>query len=183
MWENGRSALTITSGEELLHFDLGTVVIAHTTYTVLTGYEGTDRCWWCGGEPHKDKRGRPAHFCWGHGRIYDEHFNWNHASFEARKRAGYCCENCGRPESVLEGAGQTDLEVHHIVPLNGQDRFYSAYNLPFNLIALCHKCHLLVAAVMRGAAAVRRLEIKQAEGDVFRLAAAAGQGMFAEMVK
>lgn len=77
--------------------------------------------------------------------------------------------------------GMTNLQVHHIVPLNGQGRYYSAYNLPWNLIVFCTTCHLLIAAVMRGAAAVRRFD--EQRQDVFRLAASAGQGMFAEMVK
>lgn len=181
MWETGRSALTITSGEELLRFDLGEITIGHTTYTVLTGWEGTDRCWWCGGEPHKNKRGRPSHFCWGHGGLYDDSFNWNLAASGALKRADYRCENCGKAENHVMRHGMTNLQVHHIVPLNGQGRYYSAYNLPWNLIVFCTTCHLLIAAVMRGAAAVRRFD--EQRQDVFRLAASAGQGMFAEMVK
>lgn len=171
------NALDITSGEELLRFDMGEITIAHTTYTVLTGYEGTDKCWWCGSEPHRGKRGRPSHFCWGHGRLYDKHFNWNAASSWALERAGHKCENCGANEMHVGFYKQTNLEVHHIVPLNGAPRFYSAFNLPWNLIALCHKCHLLIAAVMRGAAAIRRMELKRMEGDAFRLAGIRGQAV------
>jgi len=179
----GRSALTITSGEELLRFDLGEITIGHTTYTVLTGFEGTSRCWWCGGEPHRNKKGPASHFCRGHGKLYHAAFNWNYASFDALERAGHRCENCGAREIHNGQYGMTNLEVHHIVPLNGKERFYSAYNLPWNLICLDHDCHLLIGAVMRGAAAVRRMEQKQFDGDVFRLAASAGQGMFEGMME
>ena len=45
------SALDIVSAEELVRFDLGTVLINRRSYTILTGYEGPVRqCFWCGGE-------------------------------------------------------------------------------------------------------------------------------------
>lgn len=33
------------------------------------------------------------------------------------------------------------LEVHHRVPMNGEDRQYSILNLPYNLVVLCPDCH------------------------------------------
>jgi 5-methylcytosine-specific restriction endonuclease McrA len=43
------------------------------------------------------------------------------------------------------------LEVHHIVPLStiGYRPEFSAYHLPWNLVALCHECHLEIHAIMR----------------------------------
>ncbi len=142
-----KSALDLTCGAELEAFKPSTVVINHTRYTVLTGYEGIDgQCFWCGGK----LRGKLKRYCYGHMTEYYNHFRWEYASYEAKKRANYKCENCGKGEGRLNNySTQTNLEVHHIVPLKGEARFFSAYNLPFNLIALCHECHLEIHAVMR----------------------------------
>ncbi len=130
------SALEIESGMELERFDLGEIVIQHTRYIVLTGYESSDRrCWWCG----EELKGKQKHYHYGHMKEYYNHFNWNYAKVRAIKRAEYKCENCGTKEKMIGGRGELriSLEVHHIVPLKGQDRFFSAYNLPWNLIVLC----------------------------------------------
>jgi len=141
------SALEIEYAWELERFNLGTVVIKHTTYTVLTGYEGTGRCFWCGGE----LKGKLKRYCRGHMEEYYRHFEWGSASRWALKRAGYVCENCGvGGEYILYGLSRRyNLEVHHIVPLNGRVRSFSAFNLPWNLIVLCHECHLAVHEAMR----------------------------------
>ena len=124
-----KSALELESGAELEKFDLGYVLINHTKYKVLTGYEGIGRCFWCG----KELEGKRKRYCRGHMGIYYKHFMWQSASKWALERANYCCQNCG---------SKVRLEVHHIVPLNGGDRFFSALNLPWNLVTLCHECHV-----------------------------------------
>lgn len=145
------SALAIRNGRELEQFNLGTVVINHTRYTVLTGYEVLEhRCFWCGGE----LKGKLKRYCRGHMKEYYRHFDWSYASHWALRRAEYKCENCGAGE-VMNKKGWWDrarssLEVHHIVPLNGAPRQFTAFNLPFNLIVLCHQCHQVVQAIMRG---------------------------------
>ncbi len=144
MWPSDLNALDITTGEELERFDLGEIVIGQTRYTVLTGYESQEhRCWWCGGE----LRRKAKHYCYGHMAEYYDNFNWGYASSKARKRANYKCENCGNPER--DRHYMTTLRVHHIVPLKGAARFFSAYNLPWNLVVLCHTCHLEIHAAMR----------------------------------
>lgn len=151
------SALDIRTGAELERFDLGEVVIGkHTRYQILTGYEsppqdGVRRCFWCGGA----LKGKLKRYCRGHMQDqYYRHFEWNTASGYALKRAGWACENCGVEESheVVPGYSlttRTNLEVHHIVPLVGARRDFSAFNLPWNLIVLCHACHLEIHAAMR----------------------------------
>jgi hypothetical protein len=144
------NALDIRTGEELEHFDMGEIEIYERRYTALTGYENTERrCWWCGGE----LKGKALHYCRGHMKLYYNNFNWQYAAFEARKRAGDRCENCGASEGTIgdRGAGtlMTNLRVHHIVPLKGESRFFSAFNLPWNLVVLCHACHLEVHVAMR----------------------------------
>jgi 5-methylcytosine-specific restriction endonuclease McrA len=139
MWPSDQNALTITTGEELERFDLGDIVIGPVRYTVLTGYEKNERrCWWCNAE----LRRKAKHYCYGHMTAYYDHFRWGYASYEARKRAGYRCENCGMTSKIA---------VHHIVPLKGAPRFFSAYNLPWNLVVLCKTCHLEIHAAMRPA--------------------------------
>ncbi len=150
MWPSDLNALDIHNGEGLEQFDLGEIVIGSTHYTVLTGYETTEhRCWWCGAELKR----KAKHYCYGHMTQYYNHFNWGYASFEARKRAGGKCQNCEETEkfeSHYTGmTPMTSLAVHHIVPLKGAARFFSAYNLPFNLIVLCKVCHLEAHAAMR----------------------------------
>lgn len=159
MWEADRNALNICSGEELEYFGLGDVVINHTRYTILTGFEDKEhRCFWCGAE----LKGKAKRYCRGHMTEYYNHFRWDYASHKAHKRADYKCENCGRT-----GGGKS-LEVHHIVPLKGAGRFFTAYNLPWNLIVLCHDCHQEIHAIMRNGHGKLPL-------DTFELALSKGQ--------
>ena len=132
------SALEIQSGAELERFDLGTVKIGHSLYTVLTGYEGTGRCFWCGGK----LRGKLKRYCYGHMQEYYRHFEWTTARNWCCKRQEGLCANCSVRRDY-------SLEVHHIVPLKGEARYFSAFNLPWNLIAFCHNCHQEVHAAMR----------------------------------
>lgn len=146
------NALEIRTVEELLNFDLGTVEINRTKYNVLTGYEGTGLCFWCGGE----LKGKLKRYCRGHMKLYYRHFDWGYASSWAKNRVDYKCQNCGKEEEhhLLAGyhnATMTNLRVHHIIPLNGASRQYTAFNLPWNLIVLCQSCHLKVHAAMSGA--------------------------------
>ena len=164
------NALDLTCGAELERFCPCEITINHTTYTVLTGYEGQERrCFWCGGE----LRGKLKRYCRGHMKLYYNAFNWGYAAYEARRRADHRCENCGQAE-VRVRDGRAKLEVHHIVPLRGEPRFFSAGNLPWNLIVLCRdKCHKEIHAIMREAS--RPLVV--ALSTRFDLAVAAGQGV------
>lgn len=146
-----KSALEIESGQELDKFDLGTVP-GFPRYSVLTGFEGNDNhlCWWCGSQIEGK---RSKHYCNGHWPLYMRHFDWQYASKWALKRADGHCQNCfasGYYIKTLDGYGNSrySLEVHHIVPLKGGERQFTAYNLPWNLIVLCHDCHWELHRIM-----------------------------------
>ncbi len=142
------SAFEITSGADLLQFELGTVWIKGKTFTVLTGFEAIGGCFWCGGE----LEGKQRRYCKGHRDEYYRHFDWSTAGSWARKRAGNKCENCGIEARDIPTIGPyftSGYEVHHIVDLKGETRQFTAFNLPWNLICLCHNCHLEVHAAMR----------------------------------
>jgi len=164
------SALDIVTAEELVRFDLGTVLINHTTYTVLTGYEGTGLCFWCGGE----LSGKLKRYCYGHMKEYYRHFDWGYAKQWCIERYDHRCANCGILEDDIPRVGvggyytRSGMEVHHIIPVNGESRQFTAYNLPWNLMALCHDCHLAIHVAMR----VRKLP-----PDIFELALARGQAV------
>jgi len=137
------NALMLSSGQELERFIPNRIKINHTEYLVLTGWEGTGKCFWCGGE----LKGKLKRYCRGHMRIYYQHFMWSYARPWCIERQNGLCANCGR-DCGGRYAG-SDIEVHHIVPLKGSTRWLSAYNLPWNLMGFCHQCHLDVAAAMK----------------------------------
>ena len=132
------NAFMITSGQELERFIPNRIKLNGREYLVLTGWEGTGRCFWCGG-PLKGKLKR---YCYGHMRIYYQHFMWSYARPWCIERQKGLCANCG----LYFG---DKLEVHHIVPLKGYTRWLTAYNLPWNLVGFCHADHLAVATAMK----------------------------------
>lgn len=139
------NALYPQSVEELLTWPYHGQVIKDRcgTFYTFTGFEGQGVCYWCGGElPKKATRWCRANYgtAQAHWLLYHEHFDWNYAVSWCWSRYDHRCGNCGK-----EGK----LEVHHIVPVNGDRHQYSLYHVPWNLIALCHACHLAVHAAMR----------------------------------
>lgn len=150
------TALEIESGWELERFIPGTVLIDGQDYLILTGHEGTGRCFWCGGI----LKGKLKHYCYGHGKEYYRHFEWGSARKWCYRRQEGKCANCGMHRGRR-------LEVHHIVPLDGGPRFFSPFNLPWNLIGFCHDCHQDIHAAMRPP--------KKSSLDSWRLAEAIGQ--------
>ena len=132
------TALEITSGQELEQFVPNTVLIDHTTYLILTGYEGTGKCFWCGGE----LKGKLKRYCRGHLKFYYRQFEWASARDWCVKRQEKKCANCGKYCGYK-------LEVHHILPLKGGMRFFSALNMPWNLVGLCKGCHWEIHRIMR----------------------------------
>lgn len=165
-----KSALEIKSGQELKQFYPGTILIDNTYYNILTGYENNEhRCFWCGIE----LKGKAKRYCRGHMTEYYNHFARGNASFEALKRADHKCENCGKPECRLNIlSSQINLEVHHIVPLNGAPRQFTAFNLPWNLIVFCNLCHQLIHAIMRGSGELL---------SIYDKALLSGQGILVEV--
>ncbi len=168
------SALDIVTAEELVRFDLGTVLINRRSYTVLTGYEGVVRqCFWCGGE----LAGRLKRYCRGHMKEYYNHFDWGYAKDWCVERYEHKCANCGIAQGDIPLVGsyevRSGMEVHHIIPLDGGSRQFTPYNLPWNLIALCHTCHLEVHVAMREEV-VKKIK---AAADPFELANTRGQAV------
>ena len=136
-----------TNVEELIHWNTFTQRDSFGLFTVITGYEGDGRCFWCGEGIEGRRRyckGRKG--CWT---SYQEHFNWNYARDACLKRFGYRCANCGiKGRNLNIHSAMTNLRVHHIVPLNGGNRAVSVYNIFWNLITLCHDCHIELHAIM-----------------------------------
>ena len=154
------TALEIEAGWELERFCPGTIQINGKGYLVLTGYEGTGRCFWCGGE----LRGKLKHYCYGHMKEYYRHFEWQSARNWCCERQEGLCANCGTHHGY-------SLEVHHIVPLKGEARYFSAFNLPWNLIGFCHECHQEIHRIMRPPKIIPELQ------DSWREAMKVGQGI------
>lgn len=69
--------------------------------------------------------------------------NWHAQKRAARKRDGYKCQHCGKPQKKCKRA----LDVHHIKPFktfgympNENDAYLQANDLT-NLVSLCIDCH------------------------------------------
>lgn len=71
--------------------------------------------------------------------------NWRMQRRAARKRDGYKCQCCGKPQKK----NGRSLDVHHIKPFReffyapGQNSNYLAANDLLNLVSLCASCHKL----------------------------------------
>lgn len=159
-------ALEIQSGQELERYQPNEVLIGGQAYKVLTGWEGTGRCFWCGGE----LKGKLRRYCYGHMKEYYRHFEWRSARNWCCERQEGLCANCGANHGY-------SLEVHHIVPLKGTPRYFTAFNLPWNLIGFCHECHQEVHAVMRPQ------KEKPSKVSVYELAREQGQLVFEEILQ
>ncbi len=165
--------------DELIHWDISTDRDTYGQYTIITGFEGSGGCFWCG----KELTGR-RRFC-GHRSgcwtKYQDHFYWPFARYECLKRDNYRCVNCGTEAEDIPwsyanwessaSVRESQLKVHHIIPLEGKDRAMSPYNLQWNLISLCHRCHKYIHVVMRNGD-------KPPAPDIFDLAQTKGQAVF-----
>ena len=97
------------------------------------------------GEERKRKIGRAStgtrHWNWKGGISYIRKLGhrgpgWVALAEEVRKRAGRCCEHCGKSESEL----RRRLDVHHRIPFHDFPTAREENRLT-NLIALCKACH------------------------------------------
>ena len=157
--------------EDLFHWDYYTHWDkTYGNYTVITGFEGQGGCFWCG----EELNGRSKKFCYGHWTQYWKHFGWTFARNWCLERSNYQCTNCGHHLTVPPGDHPSwyaeGLEAHHIIPLEGETRSLSPYNVPWNLICLCHACHLELHSFMR--------ELKRLPPDIFDQALTKGQAGF-----
>ena len=106
----------------------------------MTGYESVGKCYWCGEEAKKTRSYFTRYCSPEHRLLYLISFRWEFAVrnvFDRIKNADgeHICEKCNKAFS------KSNIEVHHIVPLNGELRFMNTKNRPENLLGLCHDCH------------------------------------------
>jgi hypothetical protein len=104
----------------------------------------TGFCIWCEGEL---KNRRQKKFCSQDcSHIYCLMFSWQDAAKAALKRAKNHCQMCGVGwrGCVAFSGRHNPFDVHHIIPLNGEDRDWHPLNYPSNLIVLCHDCHVAI---------------------------------------
>lgn len=149
----------------------------------FTGFEDTGVCWYCGADLPKRKRRWCSDACRD---KYWETWNWRFASSACLSRNNGACQNCGltvdelaqqyrqRFQAKFADYRLCSLEVHHIVPIDGEDRTWHKLNEPANLLCLCHACHMEVHRVMN------KLN-KPPPLDNFEVAVARGQLYFAEL--
>jgi len=162
------TAFEIQNGQELERFCPNQVQDRYRTYLVLTGNECPGHCFWCGREFDEKSKARHRHYCYGHMAEYYKHFFWQSARNWCIERQDFKCANCGVKITYSD-------EVHHIVPLKGERRDISPFNLPWNLMAFCHVCHQEVHRVMKRACPL--------PSDKFELAIAQGQGIFSGILE
>jgi hypothetical protein len=101
-------------------------------------------CRWCGGQL---KNRRQKKFCSQECTDSFYHtFFWQWAVGQALRREHYRCQFCGvgSKASVHLDNRFTILDVHHIIPLGGENRTWHVLNYPSNLIVLCHDCHITI---------------------------------------
>jgi len=74
--------------------------------------------------------------------------NWSQQRRRARRKDGFCCRNCGKPEPVGR-----QHDVHHLRPFRsfdcrpGENSNYLLANRLSNLVTLCPDCHPRVEAL------------------------------------
>jgi len=107
----------------------------------MTGYESVGKCYWCGEEAKKTRSYFTRYCSPEHRLLYLISFRWGFAVgnvFDRIKNADdeHICEKCNKAFS------ESNIEVHHIVPLNGELRFMNKKNCPENLLGLCDTCHV-----------------------------------------
>ncbi len=159
---------------------------SYGAFHIITGYEGSGGCFWCG----RDLAGKRRRFCGGRSgcwTAYAHQFYWTYARSECLKAYDHRCANCGKSGGELynEYAPQPNryfpdiiashIEVHHIIPLEARIRQPSPFNTQWNLIALCHGCHQELQLLLNAA---KRPPVL----GTFDLAIARGQLVLVDMV-
>ena len=113
---------------------------------VCTGYENKGICVMCGGGLPKRRRTYCSPEC---NELYLSLFFWPRASWEAVQRAHHKCQVCGVTSAGTDAIHRDCYEkmgmrVHHIIPVNGENRTWHPLNIPSNLLVVCHDCHVLL---------------------------------------
>lgn len=125
-------------------------------YFDFSGHEEKGHCFWCG-IAVKNRR-----YCSKqHSYLYLTFYHWNEAVENVYRRIhdpvrrGYVCERCNE---IFTGDNTTD--IHHIIPVNGEDRNWNVKNSPDNLLGLCKRCHIETHKILYKAEAERKKQDK-----------------------
>lgn len=102
-------------------------------YNNFTGFEAPKVCFWCG-EPTRGRYCTPEHQL-----EYLRHYWWAEANPYCWKRYDGKCADCGKGRNQT---AEKNLYVHHIVPMDGEDRNWHWLNRPENLVLLCMEHHM-----------------------------------------
>lgn len=171
---------TYSTAEDLLAYIPVTGVDTYGTFHIITGYEGTGGCFWCG----KDLEGKRRRYCGNRSGCWTNRTNafyWTYARSVCLEAYDYRCANCGKSRGELDNEYarpsnryysdiiESQMEVHHIIPLEGRMRQSSPFNLAWNLICLCHKCHQDLHLILNAAArppVLTHFELAKANGQL-----------------
>jgi hypothetical protein len=124
----------------------------------LSGHEENGHCFWCG----TAIKGKRRYCSKQHAHLYLTFFHWREACINVYHRIydpirkGQICEKC---EEVC--GGEYSIEVHHIIPLNGEDRLWNVKNHPENLLGLCKECHKEIHRLLFEVKAIQKEQIKE----------------------
>lgn len=143
-------------------------------FYILSGHEAVGHCFWCGIPTKRQRR-----YCSrSHAYLYLTFYHWHDACINVYHRVhdpvcrSDICEKCGDPYhkavSISSYAkAEIDIhhiDVHHIIPLDGEDRNWNKKNSPNNLLGLCKECHVQIHKDMnRFAREKQRLIIERLE--------------------
>jgi len=107
-------------------------------YFDFSGHEEKGHCFWCG-VVVKNSR-----YCSKqHAYLYLTFYHWHEACINVYRRIydpvrrGNVCEKCN--EVFI---GDNTIDIHHIIPVNGEVRNWNIKNRPENLLGLCKACHI-----------------------------------------
>jgi len=111
----------------------------------MTGNESPTTCFLCG-------TAQKRRYCKGHRTPYRQNYSWSDASHAAlmKRKTGRVQYQYGRKklwqatfacDACQHGGPAEDFQVHHIIPLCGQNRVYHRLNKQANLTLLCQSCH------------------------------------------
>jgi 5-methylcytosine-specific restriction endonuclease McrA len=125
----------------------------------LSGNEANGHCFWCGAETKRRYCSKQ------HAYLYLTYYRWSEACGNVHRRIydpvrkACVCEKCGNGENT----GYSSIEIHHIIPLNGEDRNWNVLNIPDNLIGLCKACHIEIHKAMNAYAREKQRLIIEAK--------------------
>lgn len=105
-------------------------------YFDFTGNEEEGSCFWCAAET------KYRYCSEEHGQFYRKHYNWLHASRACIDRYTLADNTTFCADCNFASIDIAPFVVHHIFPLDGEDRNWHILNQPKNLVLLCRSCHM-----------------------------------------